>query len=77
MITLTAGIFHDKVFAFLLFDDTAITIVMREFLKESARVTIKDVSLIVNGKFHLTKFSMIRRLRQVTKQTSLIMTFPV
>ena len=49
MITLTAGIFHDKVFAFLLFDDTAITIVMREFLKESARVTIKDVSLIVNG----------------------------
>ena len=77
MITLTAGIFHNDVIASLLFDDATITIIMREFLEESARVTIKDVSLIVNGKFHLTKFSMIRRLHQVTKKTSLIMAFPV
>jgi hypothetical protein len=49
MITLTAGIFHNDVIASLLFDDATITIIMREFLEESARVTIKDVSLIVNG----------------------------
>jgi hypothetical protein len=77
MITLTAGIFHKDVIAPLLFDDATITIVMREFLEESARVTIKDVARIVNGEFHLTKFSMIRRLHQVTKQTALIMAFPV
>jgi hypothetical protein len=66
MITLTAGIFHKDVIAPLLFDDATITIVMREFLEESARVTIKDVARIVDGEFHLTKFSMVGGLHQVT-----------
>ncbi len=76
MVALLAGVFHDDGFAVTVLFRTHITVLMAEFLKESA-ITVNHVIKIVHGNLLLAEINMIGLDDKIANETTLVVTAPV
>ena len=69
---MTTGIFHNGLLAVATLLHSLITVIMREFLEESAAVTIYHVIFFIDGNLLLAKSGVIGCFDHTTNQALLI-----